>query len=40
LIVRNGGGAPVDAPPRTSTVALLRELMAARGIPVEDLVRK
>ena len=33
LIVRNGGGAPVDAPPRTSTAKLLRELMAARGIP-------
>jgi ankyrin repeat protein len=31
LIVRNGGGAPVDAPPKTSTVVLLRELMAARG---------
>jgi ankyrin repeat protein len=39
LIVRNGGGAPVDAPPRTSTVAVLRELMTARGIPIED-VRK
>jgi len=35
LIVRNGGGAPVDAPPRTTTVALLRELMAARGIAIE-----
>ena len=39
LVVRNGGGAPVDAPPRTSTVALLRELMAARGIPEEPYAR-
>jgi ankyrin repeat protein len=40
LIVRNGGGAPVDAPPRTSTVALLRELMTARGIAIETYRRK
>jgi ankyrin repeat protein len=40
LIVRNGGGAPVDAPPRTSTVALLRELMTARGVAIEDYIRK
>jgi len=40
LIIRNGGGAPVDAPPRTSTVALLRELMTARGTVIEDYIRK
>jgi ankyrin repeat protein len=40
LIIRNGGGAPVDAPPRTSTVALLRELMTARGVVIEDYIRK
>jgi len=39
LVVRNGGGAPVDAPPRTSTVALLRELMTARGIAEEPYAR-
>jgi len=35
LVVRNGGGAPVDAPPRATTVALLRELMTARGLSVD-----
>jgi uncharacterized protein len=36
LVVRNGGGAPMDAPPRTSTVALLSELMQAHGIPIPE----
>jgi ankyrin repeat protein len=39
VIVRNGGGAPVDAAPRVSTVKLLRELMTARGVAIEPYSR-
>jgi ankyrin repeat protein len=34
-IVRNGGGAPVDAPVKLDAAKMLRELMAARGVAVE-----
>ena len=38
-VIRNGGGAPVDAAPRASTVTLLQALMAARGIPIAPYAR-
>jgi ankyrin repeat protein len=34
-IVRNGGGAPVDAPVKLDAAKMLRELMAAKGVAVE-----
>ena len=38
-IVRNGGGAPMDAPVKVSTAKLLRELMSQRGVLVEPYSR-
>ena len=34
-IVRNGGGAPVDAPVKLDAAKMLRELMTAKGVAVE-----
>ena len=38
-IIRNGGGAPMDAPVKGSTSQLLRELMAEQGIPIHPYSR-
>ncbi len=38
-VIRNGGGAPMDALPRASTVKLLTELMLARGIAIKPYKR-
>jgi ankyrin repeat protein len=35
-IVRNGGGAPVDAPVKVNAAKVLRELMAAKGVAIES----
>jgi ankyrin repeat protein len=37
-VIRDGGGAPVDAAPKASTVGLLRSLMESRGIAVEPYI--
>lgn len=38
-IVKNGGGAPVDAPVRVKAEKMLRELMVGRGVPIEPYTR-